>query len=113
MEWRPSRLIEWARKEAGPSTAALVEVILQERKHPEQGYRSCLGIIRLAKPYGGARLEAACARALAVRARSYRHVESILKNGLDKLPTPTTETSPTDTSHRSGHENIRGPGYYH
>ena len=52
--------------------------ILEERRHPEQGYRSCLGILRLDKRYGGERLESACARAAAVRARSYRHVESIL-----------------------------------
>ena len=67
-----------------PSSTA----ILADRPHPEQGYRSCLGILRLAKRYGAARLEAACARALAVGARSYRHVDSILKHGLDRLPLP-------------------------
>src|SRR5437016_10818294 len=83
LEWTPSRLINWART-IGPQTAALVEAILADRPHPEQGYRSCLGILRLAKRDGPARLEAACARAGAVEARSYRHVDSILKHGLDR-----------------------------
>src|SRR5437016_3591770 len=84
LEWTPSRLIDWART-IGPQTAALVEEILADRPHPEQGYRSCLGILRLAKRYGRERLEAACTRAGAVEARSYRHVDSILKHGLDRL----------------------------
>src|SRR6266508_2961644 len=78
-EWSPSRIIGWA-ETIGTSTRALAEAILAERRHPEQGYRSCLGILRLGKQYGKERLEAACARAFSVRARSYRHVESILKN---------------------------------
>src|SRR5690606_9905914 len=71
LEWTPSRIIDWA-QQTGPSTAALVEAIMKERRHPEQGYRSCLGILRLGKTYGADRLEAACARAVAVRARTYR-----------------------------------------
>jgi transposase len=63
----------------------MVESILSERPHPELGYRSCLGILRLARRYGNERLEAACTRALAVSARSFRHVDSILQNGLDRL----------------------------
>src|SRR6266511_4192608 len=88
LEWTPSRLITWART-IGAQTAALVEAILADRPHPEQGYRSCLGILRLAKRYGPDRLEAACARAGSVDARSYRHVDSILKHGLDRLTRPT------------------------
>src|SRR5882724_2281800 len=87
LEWTPSRIIRWAQT-IGPQTAALVEAILTDRPHPEQGYRSCLGILRLAKRYGPARLEAACARAGGVAARSYRHVDSILKHGLDQMPLP-------------------------
>ena len=87
LEWTPSRFITWAGT-IGPQTAALVEAILADRPHPEQGYRSCLGILRLAKRDGDTRLEAACARAVAVGARSYRHVDSILKHGLDRLPGP-------------------------
>jgi transposase len=76
-----------------------------------QGYRSCLGILRLAKRYGDARLEAACGRALAVGARSYRHVDSILKNGLDRVPAePDAEA--TDAA-PVVHENVRGKTYYH
>src|SRR5436309_10093906 len=78
LEWTPTRLITWART-IGAQTAALVAAILADRPHPEQGYRSCLGILRLAKRYGPLRLEAACARAGSVEARSYRHVDSILK----------------------------------
>ena len=107
-EWSPSRIVQWA-ESIGPQTKALAEAILAERRHPEQGYRSCLGILRLGKRYGKERLEAACARAFAVRARSYRHVESILKNGLDRLPTPAK--APASGS-PAVHENIRGGDYY-
>ena len=108
MEWSPSRIANWAGK-IGPRTRALVEAILAERPHPEQGYRSCLGILRLGKRYGDARLEAACARALSARARSYRHVESILKHGLDRVPLPTAEP---ERAASPSHDNVRGPDYY-
>ncbi len=107
-EWSPSRIINWA-ETIGPSTKALAEAILAERRHPEQGYRSCLGILRLGKRYGKERLEAACARAFAVRARSYRHVESILKNNLDRIPAPA---KPPAAGPPADHENIRGGDYY-
>jgi len=110
LEWSPSRLIAWAAK-VGSSTAALVEAILADRPHPEQGYRSCLGIMRLAKHYGAERTEAAAARALAARARSYKHLESILKHGLDRLPTKAPSSSPLSRTSIS-HENIRGEDYY-
>ena len=108
LEWTPSRLIDWGRT-IGSHTAALVQAILADRPHPEQGYRSCLGILRLAKRYGPARLEAACARAGAVEARSYRHVDSILKHGLDRLPPPTA-ASPLPLI--PVHEHLRGRDYY-
>jgi transposase len=108
-EWTPSRIVHWA-ETLGPQTAALARAILAERPHPEQGYRSCLGILRLAKRYGEARVEAACARAMVAGARSYRHVESILKHGLDRA-------APTESTHASTqlplvHGNVRGRGYY-
>jgi transposase len=109
LEWTPTRFAHWA-SEIGPKTRELVEAILAERPHPEQGYRSCLGILRLAKRYGDERLEAACARAVIVRARSYRHVDSILKNGLDRLP-PQNDIDPDRPS--IAHENVRGGNYYH
>lgn len=106
-EWSPSRILSWAAT-VGPQTAKLAEAILASKTHPEQGYRSCLGILRLSKAYGAERVEAACTRAMAVNARSYRHVESILKNGLDRIE-PIDERTTT----RLTHENIRGRGYYH
>ena len=81
---------------------------MAERPHPEHGYRSCLGILRLGKRYGDARLEAACARAFTVGARSYRQVDAILKNGLDRVPVEPTEPEPP----RGAHENVRGRTYY-
>ena len=107
-EWSPSRMIRWANK-VGPETATLVCAIISERPHPEQGYRSCLGILRLEKRYGKERLEKACARGVAVRARSYKHVAAILKHGLDRLQSPRARPS----NHNAGvHENVRGPDYY-
>jgi transposase len=110
LEWTPSRIVHWAGS-IGQKTRELAEAILAERRHPEQGYRSCRGILRLGKRYGDERLEAACARAVAVRARSYRHVESILKNGLDRLPSPTEQSEEGTTP--ASHENIRGGCSYH
>jgi transposase len=108
LEWTPSRLIQWA-ETIGPQTAALVAAILADRPHPEQGYRSCLGLLRLSRRDGTARLEAACARALTVGVRSYRHVDSILKHGLDRLPplepAPQLPLAPV-------HEHLRGRDYY-
>ena len=106
-EWTPSRILEWAGK-VGAATRELCEAILADRPHPEQGFRSCLGILRLGKRYGDVRLDAACNRALRVRARSYRHVESILKNGLDRVATTDEPTTLSLT-----HENVRGRDYYH
>ncbi len=107
LEWSPSRLIQWGAT-VGPQTAALVEQILASRPHPEQGYRSCLGLLRLAKQYGPERVEVASGRAVAAGARSYRHVEAMLKHGLDRVPLDTTESS----SPRPGHANVRGPASY-
>jgi len=103
--WTPSRIVAWANK-AGPSTGHLVDEVLAARPHPEQGFRSCLGIIRLGERYGHDRLEAACARALALRSYSYKSVESILSHGLDRQPLH----QPTSTHPQ--HPNLRGAGYY-
>jgi hypothetical protein len=85
LEWTPSRIIAWAAT-AGPSVGQLVEAILASRPHPEAGYRSCLGLIRLGKTYSPERLEKAAARALALQAYSYTSVNSILERGLDRQP---------------------------
>jgi len=105
--WTPGRIVAWAER-SGPATAGLVSAIMAGRPHPEQGFRSCLGIMRLGRRYGDERLEAAAARALAVRAHSYRSVESILKAGLDRQPLPGTE--PVGTI--GVHANVRGAAYY-
>jgi transposase len=107
LEWTPGRLIRWA-EETGPATAQLVEGILQSRPHPEQGFRSCLGLFRLGRTYGSDRLEAACRRALALQAFSYRSVQSILKTGLDRQPLLT----PVPEPERREHANVRGADYY-
>lgn len=107
LEWTPSRLVGWA-ESVGPQTATLVANILEAKPHPEQGYRSCLGIMRLGKTYGGQRLEAAAARAIACRACTYQSVRSILQRNLDQAPLqPPPEATPTPA-----HDNLRGPRYY-
>ncbi len=107
-EWTPRRIIDWG-ETIGARTGALVTAILADRPHPEQGYRSCLGILRLGKRYGPVRLEAACARALAAGARSYKHVDTILKKGLDHLEPASADVTPRAPI---AHENVRGPDYY-
>lgn len=108
LEWSPQRLIRWAEK-TGPAAAQVVEHILASRPHPEQGYRSCLGILRLGQHYSPERLEAACRRAVAIQAFSYRSIESILKKGLDKQPLP----QPLPEAPVLRHDNVRGPAYDH
>ncbi|MGH7416693.1 MAG: Mu transposase domain-containing protein, partial [Candidatus Rokuibacteriota bacterium] len=106
--WTPSRLIAWAEK-TGPATGRVVAEILRSRPHPEQGYRSCLGIMRLAQRHGATRVEAASARAERLRAPSYKTVKNILGAGVETLPfdepSEVTSTLPV-------HGNIRGAGYY-
>jgi transposase len=108
LAWSPERLIAWAQR-TGPATAELVEAIMANRPHPEQGYRSCLGIMRLSGRYPQPRMEAACRRALVIGARSYRSVESILAHGLETTPLPGAE--PSQDPPRQ-HEQLRGPSYY-
>jgi transposase len=108
-QWTPQRLIQWAEKTGG-ATAQVVEAILASRPHPQQGFRSCLGIMRLGKRYGDHRLEAACQRAMRLGACSYKSIESILKHDLDRQPVlGQTETALCDVHHG----NVRGPDYYH
>lgn len=107
-EWSPQRLERWAAS-IGTATARLVRYRLTARQHPQQAYRSCLGILRLGKTYGNDRLEAACRRALTLGSHSYKSIESILRHGLDSQPL----SSQTETALPEDHENLRGPSYYH
>ncbi len=108
-QWTPSRLVDWAKK-TGPDTGAFVAELLDSRRHPEQGYRACLGIMRLARQYGHERLELACQRARSLRAYSYRTVNNILSSGFDRMPLPS---DPQPTLATPQHNNIRGASYYH
>ncbi len=109
LEWTPGRFLRWA-ADIGPATHQLVEYLLTDRPHPEMGYRSCLGLLALARQYGHLRLEAACVRALAIGSRTRKSVLSILQGGLDQQPLPTP-TAPTDWV-SPDHDNLRGPAYY-
>lgn len=114
LEWTPSRIIRWA-EGIGPSTAQVVKTIMESKPHPEQGYRSCLGILRLGKRYSESRLEAACQRALAFKTCSYRSVDSILKTGLDRQMPMVAEKEKSGKASAPApvHPNIRGGDYYH
>lgn len=106
-EWTPQRLIEWGQR-IGVACGELVPRLLQMYKHPEHGYRSCLGLLSLSRRYGPARLEAACERALSLGAFRYRNVRDLLASNSDLLArddAPAEWTSPK-------HANLRGPGYY-
>jgi transposase len=107
LEWTPSRLVDWA-KTIGPATADLFDRIIAGKRHPEQGYRSCLGILRLAKEYTGERVEAAARRAIALHACSYQSIKSILECNLDSqaIEPEAAPRPPLD------HPNIRGSEYF-
>lgn len=109
--WDAPRLLDWATR-IGPHARAMINGLLHQRRHPQQSYRSCLGILRLGKSYGDDRLEAACERALAIGATSYSSLKSILKNGLDKQRL-TPPCDPAQTSLPREHANVRGATYYH
>jgi transposase len=107
LEWTPSRLVDWA-KTIGPATADLLDGIMTSKRHPEQGYRSCLGILRLSKQYTTQRVEAAARRAIALHACSYRSIKSILQCNLDSQAIePAVEPKPP-----LQHPNIRGSEYF-
>jgi len=112
LEWTPSRIVRWAEKN-GPNTKQLLSAILQSKTHPEQGFRSCLGIMRLAKCYSPDRLEAACSRALLIKAYSFKSVESILKKNLDQQPLLFDQFDQDETDQSAPHSNVRGKNYYH
>lgn len=108
-EWSPERLLSWAKK-LGPNTTRLVSIFLDKKRHPEQAYRACLGLLNLSRSYNATRLDNACARAISIGALKVRSVRSILEKGMDQLadtPSNTQEASCAE------HSNVRGPEYYH
>jgi len=107
IEWTPDRILQWAEK-YGPAVKTLVEQIMKQRTHPEQAFKSCLGIIRMEKHYSAQRLNAACERALEFRVYSYKGVKNILIKNLDFRTTCVKESNTKIIRH----ENIRGTKYY-
>ena len=109
VQWSPERLVRWA-QQTGPAAAQVVEQILASRAHPVQGYRACLGVLRLGQQHGAERLEAACTRALALGAGAlnYQSLKSILTHGLEQQPLPAAAASPPPIHH----PHIRGAHYY-
>ena len=105
---KPSQLVEEA-QEIGLSTAALAEAILQAKAHPEQGYRTLLGILRLGKRYPQERIEAAAQLCLNMRIYSSKGLQLILRNGTDRLQAQGRETPDAGVGE---HEHLRGAGYY-
>jgi hypothetical protein len=108
LEWTPSRIIQWAAK-TGAATAQVVEQIMSTRTYPEQGYRSCLGILRLGQHYEAKRVEAAACRALKFRACSFKSMRAILKAGLDQQ---AEAPGMSNQIQLPLHENVRGGEYY-
>jgi transposase len=106
--WTPAKVVSFA-VEIGPAAAALVEAIMCAKPHPEQGFRACLGILRLARTYGVVRLEAACKRGLSIGATTYGSIVSMLKNGLDRAFHEEVVAGAEPVRHA----NIRGQSYYH
>jgi transposase len=109
VDWTPERLTDWAKK-TGPKTEALVAAVMASKPHPQQGFKACLGILRLARGVPPERIERASARALHFRTLNSGSVASILKHKLDQLPLPG-EDEPQQALPL--HENIRGRRYYH
>lgn len=106
-QWTPERIEDWL-AHTGPACAAFAAKVMASFPHPELGFRSCLGLVRLGRKYGEGRLEAACARALASGADRYRSVRSILESGLDAVPLDAPHAAPPIADH----DNVRGPDYY-
>jgi transposase len=110
LEWTPSRLVSWSQKEVGKHCGEAVAKLLESKPHPEQGYRSCLGIMRLQRRYGVQRLESACQRAVALDACNYQSIKSILATAADRQPLPLNEK--TAPNLKIVHQNLRGHEYY-
>jgi transposase len=112
LQWTPSRLIHWGRT-IGPHTAALLEQVIRSKPHPEQGYRSALGILRLSKKHGEDRLERACDKALRIHSPSYKTVKTMLAQRMESAPLRGEVDQAGGDSEQLGAKNVRGRGYYH
>jgi transposase len=110
-QWTPQRFLSWA-TDIGEYTEAVIQHQLGSRRHPEHGYRACLGLLSLTKKYGKKRLDAACKRAQHIGSMNYKSIESILRKSLDKVPLDDNE-EPSKSALPLSHDNVRGPGYYH
>lgn len=110
-DWTPEKIKSWAQKTGG-FTEKYIDEVMKSRPHPEQGFKSCLGILRLGKSYGNERLEGACRRALHIGTRTYKSIESILKNNLDLAPLPISNTCEAGKKIQESHEYIRGKNYF-
>jgi len=108
LKWTSSYMVDKGR-EVGPATADALQRIMDQRKHPELGYRACLGVLRLGKRYSNERLEAACRRAIVMNAATYRSIKSILENSLDRESLDPVEIP---AAHAEVHPNVRGSAYY-
>jgi transposase len=108
LQWTPGRILNWAGK-TGPACGQVVQSIIDDRPHPEQGYRSCLGIIRLGDRYGKDRLEAVCKRALLLQLVSYKSIKNMLNSNHDKLPMPDDQQQIPPINEPS---HVRGSAYY-
>lgn len=106
VEWTPARIASWA-MQIGPSVADAAAAIMRSKPHPEQGFRACLGVIRLARTWGNDRVEAACRRALDLNACSYKYIKLILESGGDQLPSASKQLKLS-----IAHDNVRGSEYY-
>lgn len=100
--------MNWGRR-IGESTQQLVKDIIEQKRHPEQAYRACLGLLNLSKQYTPARLEAACQRAIHIKSPRLKSVKSILESNMDQLPLPLSPNQPSTPNH----PNVRGSDYYH
>jgi transposase len=98
----------WASK-TGPATAVLVDKIMAARRHPEEGFRACMGVMRLGEEHGAERLEAAATRALKFNACSFTSIKKILAAKLDRV----IDEADSEQPGLPWHENVRGGEYYH
>lgn len=108
-EWSPERLLSWS-KTLGSNVTRLVTVLLDKKRHPEQAYRACLGLLNLSRNYEAARLDKACERALTIGATTVRSVKSILEKSMDQLDDTPIQTRESTCNE---HDNVRGENYYH